>query len=348
MDRINFAKTCIGSVPHTEPRDIVKYITSHFPEAPFWPQMPKRSFLESMYVQYSSGFPGIVIDPVAQKVHVAAGEAVFADMEKVFQKYLEEDVDHFSVPEEYAAGLYGFMREMSGSKGRTSFVKGHITGPVSFALTVKDASGKAVMYHKEFEELIPKFLGMKARWQVRKLKALNDNVIIFIDEPYVTSIGSSYVSMDRGLVKQYIDEVSQAVRTEGGLTGLHCCGNTEWDFILGTDIDIINLDAFNFMNEFLLYTDAVKRFLSEGKIIAWGLVPTSSDDLAKTNARDIIGKMAGAVSAMEAKGIDGKLIAGQSMVTPACGLGTLPVETADKVFSILDEVSKGLKERYGE
>jgi len=30
-------------------------------DIPAWPQLPKRTFLENMYAQYSEGFPGIVI-----------------------------------------------------------------------------------------------------------------------------------------------------------------------------------------------------------------------------------------------------------------------------------------------
>ncbi|MCK4463236.1 MAG: hypothetical protein KAU58_02890, partial [Candidatus Omnitrophica bacterium] len=309
-------------------------------------QLSKRSYLENMYAQYAENLPGVVIDEKAKKIFVDTKHDLFGDdIEKVLQKYMDNDLEFFSVGEKYAEGLYKFldMKETLSANRGLKFLKGQITGPVSFGLTVKDASGKSIMYLKEFEELIPKFLGMKARWQVKKLKELNEKVIIFIDEPYLTSIGSSYVSINKGKTLTAINEMVSLIKQEGAISGLHCCGNTEWDFLLKSNIDILSFDAYNYMKEFLLYAEDIKNFLNKGKTIAWGIIPTNKENLEKEDAKSLINKMIENLDKLKEKGIDAKLLSTSSIITPSCGCGTLTVEDCEKIFDVLDSVSKELK-----
>ena len=54
--------TVVGSFPHTDARLLTDRILARFAEMPAWPQMPARDWRESMYVQYSEGLPGAVVD----------------------------------------------------------------------------------------------------------------------------------------------------------------------------------------------------------------------------------------------------------------------------------------------
>ena len=54
--------TIIGSMPHRDAETAYAQITHYLKDIPVWPQLPKRSPLENMYIQYSEGFPGIVIE----------------------------------------------------------------------------------------------------------------------------------------------------------------------------------------------------------------------------------------------------------------------------------------------
>lgn len=348
MEKCNFAKTCIGSVPYTNARDIVPSIIETFKEIPFWPQLSKGSFLENMYVQYSEGFPGIVIDENAKKVFVDIKDKLYSELEGVLQEFLDDNVDAFPIKADYASGFYKFLKfkEEIRDGNTLKFVKGHITGAISFGLTVKDTEGRSILYSRDLVELLPKFLGMKARWQIRKLKEIHDKVIIFVDEPYITSIGSSYVNMDKDTVRNSINEIASLIKREGALCGLHCCGNTEWDFLLKSDIDILSFDAYSFMKEFLLYTDDIRKFLEKSKIIAWGIVPTSAEDLEKITADSLVERMCSAIKQLNVKGIEDEAIFSSSLVTPSCGCGTLQVNECEKIFDILNTVSESLKSKY--
>ena len=53
--------TIIGTMPHTDPSEACSQITHYLKDIPAWPQLTKRSSLENMYIQFSQGFPGVVI-----------------------------------------------------------------------------------------------------------------------------------------------------------------------------------------------------------------------------------------------------------------------------------------------
>src|SRR5512135_1417795 len=53
--------TALGSVPITDPRTACRLMLDYFPEIPAWPQLPRLSFRENMYVQFSEGLPGAVL-----------------------------------------------------------------------------------------------------------------------------------------------------------------------------------------------------------------------------------------------------------------------------------------------
>ena len=57
--------TVVGSFPHTDAGLLTELILARFTEMPAWPQLPARDWRESMYVQYSEGLPGAVLDAQA-------------------------------------------------------------------------------------------------------------------------------------------------------------------------------------------------------------------------------------------------------------------------------------------
>ncbi|MDD5427836.1 MAG: methionine synthase [Candidatus Omnitrophica bacterium] len=334
--KFNFEATGIGSVPFRDPKAACDVIFDNFPSIPFWPQLSRLSYLENMYVQYSENIPGIVVDEIKKTVHVDTAD-IMGDIEKVYGKYLDGDVDFFGISEKYAAGFYEFLRRKAFLPKETKFVKGHITGPISYAMTLTNQNKESIFYNKDLVEVLTKVLAMKARWQIRQLKKLSPNVIIFLDEPYLISFGSGYVMMDQALASGILEEVAGAVKEEGALCGVHCCGNTDWSFLLQRGIDIINFDAYNFTKEFLLYAAELKGFFERGSAVAWGIVP-SSNAVEKNSAEIITQALKAWMQILHTKGIEKGVVS--SLITPSCGVGTLDEKSAQKVFETTRRVSE--------
>ncbi len=339
--------TAIGSVPHTDPGAVVDRILEAYKDIPFWPQMPKRSFFENMYVQYMEGFPRAVIDEDKKKVWIDTTKGLMGEIERAYQKIIEEDIEYFSISDRYAAGLYEFLSRAGGCVGEgTLAVKGHVTGPVSFGLSVTDEKKQSILYNRELSEVLTGILAMKARWQIKRLNKICQNVIIFIDEPYLVSVGSSVVNIKREAVISRISAVISAIHAEGALAGIHCCGNTDWSILLGMDLDILNFDAYNFARSLALYPEDIKGFLKAGGTLAWGIVPTS-DGREDAGEGDLSEALAAGIGGLQEKGIERGDVTGSMILTPSCGCGTLSEDEADKILALNAGLADTVRRLYG-
>ncbi|MBI1988277.1 MAG: hypothetical protein HYS65_00835 [Betaproteobacteria bacterium] len=70
-------------------------------------------------------------------------------------------------------------------------VKGQVTGPVTWGLTVTDDTGKAVIYDEVLGDAVPRLLRLKAAWMEKRLREISKKTIIFVDEPSMATYGAS-------------------------------------------------------------------------------------------------------------------------------------------------------------
>ena len=85
----------------------------------------------------------------------------------------------------------------------------------------------------------------------------------------------------------------------------------------------------------------------KGGAVAWGIVPSSDEAIEAETVESLVARMESIFDKMEEKGINRQKAAAQSLITPQCGLGLVDLENVDKVFDLLQGVSKALKGRYG-
>lgn len=339
--------TAIGSLPHANAEDAVKVVLANIPDAPIWPQLPANGMNEQMEIQYSEHLPCVVIDREKERMYIDTTDESYTDISTFMEKFAMEDFDYFAITPEFSKGLYAMEAALKASGAKRPFVKVQTTGPISFGLTIVDENKRAIYYNDIYKDAVVKGLSMKSRWQIRKFREYADNIICFIDEPILSAFGSStYVSVSRDDVVATLNEMVEAVHAEGALAGVHCCGNTEWSILMDANVDIVNFDAFDFGDTIALYPDAVKKHLESGKYLAWGVVPTNSAKIQSQTVESLIAKFdAGVDNLAKAAGISRELIINQAFVTPSCGTGSLPVADAEKVFSLLGQLSKALNAR---
>src|SRR3989442_1466156 len=81
---------------------------------------------------------------------------------------------------------------------------------------------------------------------------------------------------------QELRVVVVAVRREGAVVGVHCCGNTEWGPVLGLGWDVVSIDARLSLEAVLAAGAAFESFQAAGGVLSLGIVPTdlsAPDDL---------------------------------------------------------------------
>ncbi len=338
--RFECRATIIGSMPHIDPLDACSLIIHYLKDIPAWPQLPNRSPpLENMYVQYSEGFPGVV--HTTDSIYVdRRKEDVTESMARLYAAHETHDVDQYPTSHHYAKGLHAFL----GLKSLSPFaVKGQITGPVTWGLTVPDEEGRAIIYDDEFQDMVAMFLGLKAAWQEKALSQLSKNTIIFVDEPYMAAYGSVAVPFDKERVIKLLNEVLSHLR---GIKGVHCCGNTDWPVLLETSVDILSFDAYNYAQSLSLYPAEVREFLRKKRAIAWGIVPNEAEALAKETPASLKDQLEEAMAPFTRNGVPFRQLLEQGLLTPSCGLASLTEDTAARALELLAELSSIIRKRY--
>jgi methionine synthase II (cobalamin-independent) len=330
----------IGSTPFTDPGYACDLVLERFPEIPAWPQLPRRSFRESMYAQFSERFPGTVID----EEQIVVDRALDLDpaLETLYMAYLENDLAYGETSADYALGLHTFVQRARKLDRLPPFVKGQVTGPISWGLTVVDRDRRPTLYDEILADAIARHLRLKASWQESVLCEIAEHTILSVDEPYMSSFGSAYISLGREQAIALIEQVLGGIQ---GLKMIHCCGNTDWSLLLATSMDILSFDAHSYAVNLALYPEEIAAFLARGGMLAWGITPKTPDAYRET-VDSLMERLLSAMDLLVRKGIHLDDILQASLVTPSCGLGPLSEDLAEHVLDLTARVSRAMRARY--
>lgn len=352
--KTRFLGTAIGSMPF-EDADYAVQVSLDKLDCPIWPQLPRLGLKEQMEIQYSENIPCAIIDTEKSRMYFNTADDSSDAFAEFYENYMAAmdpdegngDCSSMAISEEFSKGLYAMERALIKKGGKIPWAKVQTTGPCSFALTLVDENKRAIYYQEDYRDMITKALAMKCRWQIQKFKQYADNIICFIDEPILSAFGSStYVSVQRDDVVNMLAEVIDAVHADGALAGIHCCGNTEWSILIDAGVDIVNFDAFEFGETIAMYPEHVKKHLERGGMLAWGVVPTSAK-VREVDVDILEAQLEKVMDVLAATGISKELIVDQAIISPSCGTGSLEIADAEKVFSVLKELTVRMKTKYG-
>ncbi|MCF8010385.1 MAG: hypothetical protein K9L17_01525 [Clostridiales bacterium] len=343
--------TGVGSMPFTEPEKALSLIFKGLPKIPHWPQLPMRGNEE--------GFVYQVLNPLVEKglLVVENNKAYFntssanwsEKMTDFYSTYLEaeqgnnEALDQFAIPKSSATGFYAFINRLKEKgTGSARYLKGQMAGPLTVGFQLKDAEGRICYYEEQLRDILVKALSMHARWQARVLSQFGLPVIFFFDEPAISMYGKgTHITITRDMIKKDINAIAKSVHSEGGYAGLHSCDAIDWSILFESNLEIVNLDCYNFGMSLLPTVQELKDFLNKGGILAWGITPTSVESFEET-AETLLARLDEIWRELQKRDIDRDLIKQQCLITPACGTGTLEAELSEQIYRLTREVSEKL------
>jgi hypothetical protein len=344
----NYMATGIGSVPFLDVEGTCKGILELCPNIPFWPQFVKRSPLEDMTIQASQGLPLIKLKRESGSIYLDPSDNQEDELINFYEHFMAEDTDYFAIDQEHASGLYTLL-EMIRKRPHDygPYIKGQIVGPITFAGSLVDSTGRSALTNSEIMDAIVKGLAIKAWWLVKTMSVKGKRTLLFIDEPYLSGYGSAFTPIQRQEAISYIGEVIDYVRSRSNaILGIHCCGNTDWSMIIETGVDIVSFDAFDYLDYFLLYKNEIIRLLRNGGAVAWGVVPTVHFT-GKETVGYLKARLEEGLHRFYEWGLDRDMVAERSLVTPACGVGSIEPHVANRIFELLSGLSATISHRSG-
>lgn len=327
-----FMTTGIGSLPHTDPEEACRLVIETF-DIPFWPQLPKLSFHESMITQFSEGMPFIRIDSGGKRLWIERDDS---NALTAFYETYSEDWKA-AVSEFFAKGLYTLIGLLRGNKFR--ILKGQVTGPLTFTLGLKDSEGRLIYFDEELREISLMLLKAKVRWQMDMLKPFAEEIVLFVDEPILSALGStSYIGVEPREALRLLQETTDSIRHAGGIPGIHCCGNADWSMVIKSGVNIISFDAYDYVDTISLYPAEFTEFLQRGGYLAWGVVPTT-DSIKDENIHSLKRRFHRGM-ALLSESIPAKLLLPQTLLTPSCGMGSRSINETLQIFQFLRNIKE--------
>lgn len=341
----------IGSLPHLDPLVAVSLVKEYLPLIPHWPQLPRLSVREF----YCTQFLQVLNDLGLLRVEKGT-KAFFLDEEEdwpvrlaeFYELYIQaaegniDALNKFSFPPGSAEGFYYFYDELlKNGVGDASNLKGQVVGLLSVGFQVTNQRGIPAYYDEQLRDVLLKQLSLQAAWQVKTLGEFGLPVIIFMDDPVIDSCGRfDRISVSKDEVQTELAEFADFVRRFGGMAGVHSCSDMDWSILFGADLDIISFDTYQFSASFGLYPGLIQEFMKNGGVVAWGLVPTDGKALAGESLELLKIKLCRYLKELVEKGVDPRLLYTNSLITPACGTGTLNEDEAKRIYQLTAELAR--------
>jgi hypothetical protein len=220
-----------------------------------------------------------------------------------------------------------------------------LEGPISFGFNVIDQDNRPILFDDTVRPFIIEFLARRINVQLSKLKRINKNAFMFIDEPGLQFVFSAMSGYGDVAARKDMENFFSLIERP---RGIHLCGNPDWDFLLGLDLDILSLDVYSNGEVFTAYASSIKKFLERGGTLVWGIIPTNRELFEKETIDTLEIRLIEMWSFLGKKGINLDFLMSRSMLSPAtCCLVNPDIEkTVEKAFIMVNELSTRLREKY--
>jgi len=324
-------------MPHTDVQRALDAALSL--DIPFWPQLPNYSYYEDMYVQASEHFPGICLDLNNRKLSFSTDKFI-AELEETLAHF--EESDYFDVSAEYSVVYRQFLGLNLADRPA---IRGQLEGPISFGFNVLDEGERPILFNDTVRPFMLEFMARRINVQLQKLKERNVNAFMFVDEPGMQFLFSALAGYGDIKAKTDLDQFFAMVERP---RGIHLCGNPDWDFLLGLDLDVLSLDIYTNAEVFSAYAKSIRKFLDRGGTIVWGIVPTGVEAFEKENFQSLVSQLENVWRVLRERGIDFDLLLSRSLLSPAtcCLVNPDREKTVENAFDQIRRISRLMREHY--
>jgi hypothetical protein len=333
----NLLTTAMAVMPHTDVERALEMALSL--DIPFWPQLPNYSYYEDMYVQAAEHFPGIVLD-IEKRTLRFSMDKFAEELEETLLRF--DDSAIFDVSETYSAVYHRFLAMEHSDRPA---IRGQLEGPISFGFNIIDQDERPIIFNDTVRPFMLEFMAKRINVQLARLKQLNTNAFMFVDEPglqFLFSAMAGYGDLKaKGDLDQFFAQVDQP-------RGIHLCGNPDWDFLLNLDLDVLSMDVYTNAEIFASYAKAIAKFLERDGVLVWGIVPTGFETFQQEDMHSMMECLENVWRVLWGKGIDKERMIDNSLISPAtCCLVNPDKElTVESAFGTVQEMSNRLREKY--
>jgi len=329
--------TAMAVMPHTDVDRALELALSL--DVPFWPQLPRLNYYEDMYVQASEHFPGVVLDLEKRSLSFSM-DKFLAEFEATLARF--DEPGYFDISPAYSVVYHRFLELDLADRPA---IRGQLEGPISFGLNVKDQEDRPILFDDTVRPFLLEVMARRVNVQLDRLKGLNANAFMFVDEPGLQFLFSGLSGYNDRAARQDLETFFGQIERP---RGVHLCGNPDWDFLLNLDLDVLSLDIYSNGPVFTAYDKAIARFLDRGGRLVWGLVPTNFEPFEAESPDGLEARLVEHLDSLAGRGIDRDFLLSRSLLSPAtcCLVNPDGHRTVEAAFDLVRRLSARLRERF--
>jgi hypothetical protein len=311
--------TAVGSLPHRDADAAAALVLRCAPELPAAPQLPNRTPLEGVVVQWARAIDGVHIEPDGALV-VRAPLGPHAPLETSFDR-------------EAHGGLLAFLDAAAASPAPVKRLKVQCVGPLTLGIALVDAGVEA--------DVAFELGGRTARAWARALQELvvtrlpDAALLVCFDEPGLVCWSHDYTGPGEDLVDRETatDILSAALAAPTCLTAVHVCGPGDLRLALDAGPRLVHFDIAA-----LDLDDAasLSRYLDGGGWVIWGAIPTHRP--VGEHVAPLWKTLLDTWCELTRRGCDPSRLRSQALVAPACGLAGHGVSQAERAMVLAREI----------
>ena len=313
----------IGSLPHVDPAAAAAFAIGEFDVATI-PTLPRRSPDELMFGQALAGVTGVTVGPDGT---IAVDPRSVKPLASI-----STDIGHDAF-----TGLRAFLDLAGKVRLDGAAVKWQFVGPVTLGVALHRAG---LDCESAFDLALSTVRDRLTALSAVVTEALpNSRQMVVLDEPWFAELMQPGFALPPD---EAIDRMSSAMAAlpSSTLTGVHCCAPCDVATLLAVGPNVVSLPVSSELVDWVGY---LTRFLAEGGIIAWGVIPTDGP-LPSTSERQWRA-LSDLWCNLVQLGCDPVLLRRQSIVTPQCGLATHTVAVAHRIARLTADVGKRVQDQ---
>ncbi|MCU1498356.1 MAG: hypothetical protein JWM47_2309 [Acidimicrobiales bacterium] len=317
------APTSVGSLPHVDRDAAIAFVLDRTPELPAAPTLPALEPLESMIPQAAWGIVGVDI--------AADGTLSIPDADLVDPAAPLGDRGLLGRP------FVSWRRFLDVVAGRTDPIKLQLTGPLTLGLMLIQAGLRPDQAYAVAARAVATRAGDLLTLADHRAPGV-PRVLVFDEPGLVGGLRADLHLAADGV----IDLLSGALAAVEGraLTGVHCCGATDWRLVLQAGPQLLSLPVGADVTG---SAGALGTFLERGGWVAWGAVATDGPlgEHPSRSWRQLSSQWCELVQ----QGCDPVLLRRQAMVSPVCGLALHDEAQADHVFVLTRRLAEKIHDQ---
>jgi hypothetical protein len=209
-----------------------------------------------------------------------------------------------------------------------------------------DQDDRPILFDDTVRPFMMEFMAKRINVQLERLKKRNPNAFMFVDEPGLQFLFSAMSGYDDHAARDDMEAFFSMVERP---RGVHLCGNPDWDFLLGLDLDVLSLDIYTNAEVFAAYAPSIRRYLDRGGTLVWGIVPTNFEPFSRETMETLMRRLENVWATLGQNGIERPFLLSRSLLSPAtcCLVNPDREKTVEAAFRMIKTFSERLRETYG-